>query len=196
MTSAANNQPYGSPNWTNATGGPGSGPPNAGPYNNGPWNGNGPWGGPWGHRFWGMMPPWMPPHAAKPLFIVAMILGFVFWWPVGLVLLGVMLWNKRAFCGYRRYGGGWQGNGNGGANWGGWKNRSGGPGMGGGPSSGNRAFDDYKAETLRRLEDEQKEFAEFLDRLRVAKDKAEFDQFMNDRRSRPEAPPAAPPAQA
>jgi hypothetical protein len=49
------------------------------------------------------------------------------------------------------------------------------------PSSGNRAFDDHRAETLRRLEDEQREFKEFLKRLRVAKDRAEFDQFINDR---------------
>jgi hypothetical protein len=49
------------------------------------------------------------------------------------------------------------------------------------PSSGNRAFDDYRAETLRRLQDEQREFKEFLKRLRVARDRAEFDQFMNDR---------------
>jgi Protein of unknown function (DUF2852) len=39
------------------------------------------------------------------------------------------------------------------------------------PSSGNRAFDDYRAETLRRLEDEQREFKEFLKRLRVARDR-------------------------
>jgi hypothetical protein len=58
------------------------------------------------------------------------------------------------------------------------------------PSSGNRAFDDYRSETLRRLEEEQREFREFLDRLRLAKDKAEFDQFMTDRRNRPaDAPP-------
>ena len=50
------------------------------------------------------------------------------------------------------------------------------------PSSGNRAFDEYRAETLRRLEEEQREFREFLDRLRQAKDKAEFDQFMAERR--------------
>jgi hypothetical protein len=48
-------------------------------------------------------------------------------------------------------------------------------------SSGNRAFDEYRAETLRRLEEEQGEFIEFLDRLRHARDKAEFDQFMADR---------------
>lgn len=51
------------------------------------------------------------------------------------------------------------------------------------PTSGNRAFDDYRAETLRRLEEEQREFAAFLDRLRFAKDKAEFDDFMASRRT-------------
>ena len=43
------------------------------------------------------------------------------------------------------------------------------------------AFDAYKAETLRRLEDEQGSFEAFLERLRAAKDKAEFDQFMDER---------------
>jgi hypothetical protein len=57
------------------------------------------------------------------------------------------------------------------------------------PSSSNRAFDDYRAETLLRLEDEQREFKEFLKRLRVARDRAEFDQFIDDRRL--EAPSAS-----
>ena len=35
-------------------------------------------------------------------------------------------------------------------------------------SSGNHAFDEYRADTLRRLEDEQKEFGAFLERLRFA----------------------------
>lgn len=48
-------------------------------------------------------------------------------------------------------------------------------------SSGNNAFDAYKSETLRRLEEEQDNFEAFLKRLRDAKDKAEFDQFMQDR---------------
>jgi hypothetical protein len=43
-------------------------------------------------------------------------------------------------------------------------------------------------ETLRRLEEEQKEFREFLDRLRHAKDKEEFDLFMAQHRSRPNPP--------
>jgi hypothetical protein len=55
------------------------------------------------------------------------------------------------------------------------------------PSSGNRAFDEYRTDTLRRLEEEQREFKEFLQRLRFAKDRAEFDQFMAERRNRPDA---------
>jgi len=49
------------------------------------------------------------------------------------------------------------------------------------PSSGNHAFDDYRREMLRRLEQDQQDFTAFLDRLRRAKDKSEFDQFMADR---------------
>lgn len=47
-------------------------------------------------------------------------------------------------------------------------------------TSGNTAFDAYKADTLRRLEEEQDAFEAFLQRLRDAKDKAEFDQFMDE----------------
>ena len=64
--------------------------------------------------------------------------------------------------------------------WGGWEPRS----------SGNRAFDEYRAETLRRLEEEQKDFRDFLDRLRHARDKAEFDQFMADRKTRRDEGPS------
>ena len=48
-------------------------------------------------------------------------------------------------------------------------------------SSGNASFDAYRHETLERLEEEQNRFDVFLDRLREAKDKVEFDQFMDDR---------------
>ena len=54
-------------------------------------------------------------------------------------------------------------------------------------SSGNSAFDAYREDTIRRLEQEQEAFEAFLQRLRDAKDKAEFDQFMDDR-----AKPARP----
>ncbi len=57
-------------------------------------------------------------------------------------------------------------------------------------SSGNAAFDEYKAETLKRLEEEQAEFAEFLANLRKARDKAEFDQFMQSRRAVAKTEPA------
>ena len=65
---------------------------------------------------------------------------------------------------------------------------------GGPPSSGNHAFDEYRSDTLKRLEEEQREFREFLDRLRFAKDKTEFDAFMAERRNRP-APESPPPTQ-
>jgi Protein of unknown function (DUF2852) len=45
-----------------------------------------------------------------------------------------------------------------------------------------------RADTLRRLEDEQREFKEFLQRLRVAKDRAELDQFLSERPKRLESP--------
>lgn len=58
-------------------------------------------------------------------------------------------------------------------------------------TSGNQAFDEYRAATLRRLEEEQSEFRKFLSRLRTAKDKAEFDQFVAERRTRSEPHPQA-----
>jgi hypothetical protein len=64
----------------------------------------------------------------------------------------------------------------------------GGDWWGGPPTSGNRAFDDYRAETLKRLEEEQREFRNFVDRLRFAKDKTEFDQFMAERRNHDAGP--------
>ena len=60
-------------------------------------------------------------------------------------------------------------------------------------SSGNRAFDEYRAETLRRLEEEQQEFKDFLARLRHAKDKEEFDAFMAQHKNRPTPPNDQPP---
>lgn len=57
---------------------------------------------------------------------------------------------------------------------------------------GNSAFDAYRATTLRRLEEEEREFQAFFSKLRHAKDKAEFDQFMAERRARGQGddPPA------
>ena len=100
----------------------------------------------------------------KGAWVVATILGFVLFWPVGLALLAYMIWSKRMFnksCAMRTH-----------------------HARAAFKSSGNTAFDAYKAETLRRLQDEQDAFETFLQRLRDAKDKAEFDQFMEDREKR------------
>ena len=58
-------------------------------------------------------------------------------------------------------------------------------------SSGNRAFDDWRAGELARLEEErrklvaaEREFADFLEQLRHARDREEFDRFMQERRLR------------
>ena len=52
-------------------------------------------------------------------------------------------------------------------------------------SSGNASFDAYRTDVMERLEAEQVNFETFLERLREAKDKTEFDQFMDDRASLP-----------
>ena len=111
----------------------------------------------------------------RPFWIVFMILGFVFYWPIGLLILAYLIWSRRMGCSTRGRMGRWQNE---------MRDRFGGQHWQG-PSSGNRAFDDYREETLRRLEEEQREFVNFLDRLRHAKDKEEFDQFMAQHRQRP-----------
>jgi hypothetical protein len=173
-------------------------------------------GSPYGTNTWGSTPPpiangwngppfWYPLGLSRPLGIAAMILGFVFWWPVGLALLFLMKWSGHMGCWGRRQramyanGGydnaGWQGPFQGWAPWKGWNAQGNAQSNAtqpqAGAPSGNRAFDEYRAETLRRLEDEQREFGSFLERLRFAKDKAEFDQFMSERRERP-VPPVPP----
>jgi hypothetical protein len=94
--------------------------------------------------------------------IALMVLGFIVFWPLGLILLGYMIWSGRMGCSRNR------------SHWSGWSRTARG--------TGNSAFDEYREQTLRRLEEEQAAFEEFLGRLRKAKDKAEFDQFMDDRK--------------
>ena len=133
----------------------------------------------------------------RPAWIALMIVGFILFWPIGLALLIYLIWSRRMFCSRHGRFGQWYGPDGREArreareDWRAWKRRQ----RWGGGSSGNVAFDEYREETLRRLDEEQREFRDFLDRLRAAKDRAEFDQFMNDRRNRPptaEPPPAAP----
>jgi len=152
--------------------------------------------------------------------IILTVLGFLWWWPVGLLLLGLFIgrgklgWWRRPFYAGEAPMVDWE---HGRDRWdrgsdrwerkiarmqekmeimrarmdrvrsrGGWF---------GPTTSGNHAFDEYRSETLRRLEEEQREFKDFLSRLRFAKDRAEFDQFMAERRSRPYEPDAQPAAE-
>jgi len=48
-------------------------------------------------------------------------------------------------------------------------------------SSGNASFDAYRADTLARLDEEHSSFSAFVERLRAARDKDEFDRFMQAR---------------
>jgi hypothetical protein len=135
--------------------------------------------------------------------LILMVLAFWAWWPLGLAVLAFMIGSGRMGCWHHHNGERWEhhigrwhskmermqekidrlrermerarGGGSGGTGGGGWGQPR---------SSGNRAFDEYRAETLRRLEEEQREFKEFLERLRFARDRAEFDQFMSERRPR------------
>ena len=119
----------------------------------------------------------------KAGWITLMVVSFIVFWPVGLGILSYMLWSGRM---------------------GSWKNKTVG-GVGrwyntnaakagssctrskhrrhGLTPTGNAAFDEYREQTLQRLEDEQQEFQDFLERLRQARDKEEFDLFMADRKA-------------
>ena len=118
----------------------------------------------------------------KPAWIALMVLGFVLYWPVGLAILAYLIWSGRMACWKHHRRGRWQ---EGGMErmrdamnrWGNGGSRAG--------TTGNRAFDAYREATLKRLEEEERDFAAFLDRLRMAKDKEEFDAFLAERRRRP-----------
>lgn len=137
----------------------------------------------------------------KGAWIAAMIVGFIVFWPVGLAILAYMIWSKRMGCmnhhmssemrdewrmrreemrnEMRARKQEWR------ARKQAWIEDMSMHWMRGHmapASSGNAAFDDYRAETLKRLEEEQAEFSDFLNNLRKARDKAEFDQFMHSRR--------------
>jgi hypothetical protein len=118
-----------------------------------------------------------------------LVLSFILFWPAGLALLAFLIWSGRMGCGSSNR---WARMKDKMERWHERNHRY------GGRTSGNSAFDEYRTETLRRLEEEQKEFFDFLERLRKAKDKTEFDEFMAEQRKRrpygeggPEAQPQA-----
>jgi hypothetical protein len=122
----------------------------------------------------------------KPAWIALMVIGFIVFWPIGLGILAYLIWSGRMGCARHgdmqhwreRAAERWE------RRWG---------GSAGLRPSGNRAFDEYREGALRRLEEEANEFREFLERLRMAKDRAEFDEFMRERRNRQASGPAPGP---
>lgn len=95
--------------------------------------------------------------------IALMVVAFIAFWPIGLALLAFLIWSNRMTC----------------RTWGRrarFRNNA----M---EKTGNSAFNSYREETLKRLEEERDAFVSFLDQLRAAKDRAEFDQFISSRRT-------------
>jgi hypothetical protein len=137
-------------------------------------------------RGYGHGAPW------KPVEILAMVLGFCVFWPIGLGVLGWKFWQKKS---------GYPGDiiSFGREKWATWARVSDlsvnnwvASGMG---STGNRAFDEWRAGELARLEEErqklvaaEREFAEFMENLRHARDREEFERFMDEHRNRPGRP--------
>jgi hypothetical protein len=138
--------------------------------------------------------------AWSPFTVLAMVLGFLVFWPIGLAVLAYVLWGERF---------GWSPDRaerwvNKQKQWAGWcntntnqssNNNNGfrrGFGFGAGPgNSGNAAFDAYREEQLKRLDEERRkldeeinEFQDYLRNLHMARDREEFDRFMRDRQTR------------
>lgn len=97
--------------------------------------------------------------------VAAALVGLIVFAPIGLLIIFYIFWSGR--MGRMR-------------GWGGCRKARGRAGMMF-TSSGNAAFDSYREETMRRLEEEREAFDTFMQRLREAKDKAEFEQFMAER---------------
>jgi hypothetical protein len=143
------------------------------------WNA-GPQSGPWNqgaHRRCGRKP-------GRGLEIAGIILGFIFVWPLALAYL---VWKM---CGYPKYD---EARAFLNETFGRAKDdlfRSRGPaGFGGFASTGNAAFDEYRRSELERLEaerrkldEEARDFRNFVEELKRAKDREEFDAYMAKRR--------------
>lgn len=136
--------------------------------------------------------------------IAAVVVGFMVWWAIGLTLLVVKLWRNRQ--GYstdmitaargafeenvmKRWPGltgGLGGRTNGAATAREWSFTT-------TRSSGNTAFDAWRAGELARLEEErrkleaaEREFSDYIESLRQAKDREEFERFMRERTGKAE----------
>jgi hypothetical protein len=123
----------------------------------------------------------------SPITIGLMVLGFIVFWPLGLAVLGYILWGEKFGGSPEKAQAYW----NKGKSWCSSNSRHGyGRHRGfAARTSGNAAFDEYRDEQLRRLEEERARldaeidaFHEYMENLRKAKDREEFDRFMSDRR--------------
>jgi hypothetical protein len=129
--------------------------------------------------------------AWTPLTIALMVIGFIVFWPLGLVMLAYIIWGhrvpelRRHFDGMKQdFRSEFRDR-----SWGCGSSR-GGSSRNGFTRSGNVAFDEYRERELKRLEEERRkleeerrEFETFMQNLRRARDQEEFDRFMRDRNS-------------
>ncbi|MCP4382671.1 MAG: DUF2852 domain-containing protein [Hyphomicrobiales bacterium] len=121
--------------------------------------------------------------AWTPLTIGLMVLGFIVFWPVGLAILAYIIWGDR-IPEIRRHFESRKSD---------WSREFRGCGRSSrrsGTPTGNAAFDEYRSQELKRLEEERRkleeerrEFETFMANLRRARDQEEFDRFMRDRES-------------
>lgn len=154
----------------------------------------------------------------RPVELVAMILGFIFFWPIGLAILFLKMWQRRSqhqgelgeFARERAQDF-WNGRNetmrNWPMNWGSSQRNQQGtttwtPFKNGMNSTGNSAFDDWRQNELARIEEERRkleaaeqEFANYTEDLRKARDREEFERFMSARRNAPPAQPGTQPDQ-
>ncbi len=120
-----------------------------------------------------------------PTEILAVVLGFMVYWPVGLGLLAWKLVQRRGEFDPGQFAQ-WKDRLEGFASWRGETGRSwGGSSFG---QSGNAAFDEWRKQEIERLEAErqkleaaQREFSDFVTEARKARDREEFERFMRDR---------------
>jgi hypothetical protein len=117
--------------------------------------------------------------------IGAVVAAFVVFWPLGLLALFLKWKNGEMWKGSYEKGAPW--NGFKAPDFSGWKAQASSYGFTS-AGSGNAAFDAYKREQLqrldeerRKLEEEQKAFRDFVEKVRRAKDQEEFDRFMAER---------------
>ena len=117
--------------------------------------------------------------AWTPATIALMVLGFIFFWPLGLAILAYILWGDR-LEGLKR-----NVNEKTDSIFGSFRNCRKSEKFNFNTTTGNTAFDDWRREELdrlaaerRKLDEARAEFEAYASELRRARDKEEFDRFM------------------